>query len=89
MKLPTSCVEASLGLFFLLPANYQFLCTISGKINYEEATVTIGTLPSLASPLNVTNIRALTVDLVNTLLAIPSPESTDLGFSSLVLSDEI
>ena len=62
---------------------------MADEITYEEATKTVGTLPSLAPRPNATNIRALTADLVDKLLTIPSPESTDLGYSGLVLSEEI
>lgn len=45
----------------------------------------IGTLPSLAPRPNATNIRTLKTDLVDKLLTIHPLESTDLGFSGLVL----
>lgn len=62
---------------------------MADKISYDEATTTIGMLPSLALRPNTTNSQALTADLVDELLTIPSPESTNLGYSGLVLSDEI
>ena len=58
-------------------------------ITFNEAKLVIGDLPSLLPRPNSTNIRALMQDLVNKLINIPSSESTDMGYSGLVLNEDI
>ena len=56
---------------------------------YVEAVAAIGTLPSLAPRPCSTNIRALTVDLIDKLTIIPSEQSADLGYSGLAKQDAV
>ncbi len=51
---------------------------------YEEARLKIGTLPSLAPRPNFQLIRIMEADLVDKLIAIPSQQSTELGYSGMV-----
>ena len=51
---------------------------------YEEARLKIGTLPSLAPRPTFQNIRLMEADLVNKLIAIPSRQSAELGYSGMV-----
>jgi len=51
---------------------------------YEEARLKIGTLPSLAPRLTFQNIRLMEADLVDKLIAIPSRQSAELGYSGMV-----
>ena len=53
-------------------------------VTYADAVLAIGTLPSLSPRPCATNIRALTVDLIDKLTIVPSEQSADLGFSGLV-----
>ena len=59
------------------------------EISYADAVATIGTLPTLAPRPCATNIRALTIDLVDKLSMVPSEQSADLGFSGLVEQDAV
>ena len=59
------------------------------EVSYADAVAAIGTLPSLAPRPCATNIRALTINLVNKLTIVPSEQSADLGFSGLVEQDAV
>ena len=58
-------------------------------VTYADAVAAIGTLPSLAPRPCSTNIRALTVDLIDKLTIIPSEQSADLGYSGLAEQDAV
>ena len=58
-------------------------------VSFEDAMRVIGSLPNLEPRPNSTNIRALTVDLVDKLTTIPSEQSADWGYSGLVEQDAI
>ena len=58
-------------------------------VTYADAVVAIGTLLSLLPHPCATNIRALTIDLVDKLTIVPSEQSADLGFSGLVEQDAV
>ena len=58
-------------------------------VTYADAVLAIGTLPSLAPRPCATNIRALTIDLIDKLTIVPSEQSADLGFSGLVEQDAV
>ena len=58
-------------------------------VTYADAISAIGTRPSLASRPCSTNIRALTVDLIDKLTIIPSEQSADLGYSGLAKQDAV
>ena len=62
---------------------------MTDKNTYEEATAIVGVLPTLAPRPNATNIRALTNDLVDKMLPVPSPESTEFGYSGLVQNEDV
>ena len=53
-------------------------------ITYADAVFAIETLPTLAPRPCATNIRALTIDLIDKLTIVPSEQSADLGFSGSV-----
>ena len=59
------------------------------EVSYADAVAAIGTLPTLAPRPCATNIRALTIDLVDKLTIVPSEQSADLGFSGLVEQDAV
>ena len=59
------------------------------EISYADVVATIGTLPTLAPRPCATNIRALTIDLVDKLSMVPSEQSVDLGFSGMVEQDAV
>ena len=59
------------------------------KITYADAVLAIRTLPSLAPRPCATNIRALTIDLIDKLTIVPSEQTADLGFSGLVEQDAV
>ena len=59
------------------------------KITYADAVLAIGTLPTLAPRPCATNIRALTIDLIDKLTMVPSEQTADLGFSGLVEQDTV
>ena len=59
-------------------------------VTYADAVAAIGILPSLAPPRPCsTNIRALTVDLIDKLTIIPSEQSADLWYSGLAEQDAV
>ena len=58
-------------------------------VTYADAVAAIGTLPSLAPRPCSTNIRALTVDLIDKLTIIQSEQSADLGYSGLAEQDAV
>ena len=58
-------------------------------ISFDEALAIIGVLPSLEPRPNATNIRALTVALVDKLSTIPSQQSVEFGYSGMVEQEEI
>ena len=51
------------------------------EVSYADAVATIGTLPSLAPRPCATNIRALTIDLVDKLSMVPRLVAHGLGAS--------
>ena len=59
------------------------------KITYVDAVLAIGILPTLAPRPCATNIRALTIDLIDKLTIVPSEQTADLGFSDLVEQDAV
>ena len=59
------------------------------EVSYADAVATIGILPSLAPRPCATNLRALTIDLVDTLSMVPSEQSADLGYSGMVEQDAV
>ena len=59
------------------------------EVSYADAVATIGTLPSLAPRPCATNLRALTIDLVDKLSMVPSEQSADLGYSGMVEQDAV
>ena len=58
-------------------------------VTYADAVAAIGTLPSLAPRPCSTNIRALTIDLIDKLTIIPSEQTADLGYSGLAKQDAV
>ena len=59
------------------------------KVKFLDAVLAIGVLPSLAPRPCATNIRALTVNLINKLTIVPSERTADLGFSGLAEQDAV
>ena len=58
-------------------------------IKFEDARDKIGILPSLGPHPNVTNIRALFINLVDKLTTIPSQQSTEFVYAGMVDQEEI
>ena len=58
-------------------------------VTYADVVAAIGILPSLAPRPCSTNIRALTVDLIDKLTIIPSEQSADLGYLGLAEQDAV
>ena len=58
-------------------------------ISYADSVAAIAVLPSLGLRPCATNIRALVVDLIDKLTIIPSEQSADLGYRSVVQQDEV
>ena len=58
-------------------------------VTFADAVASIGTLPSLAPRPCATNIRALTIDLIDKLTIIPSEQTADLGYSGLAEQDAV
>ena len=58
-------------------------------VSFENARDAIVVLPLLEPRQTVTNIHALVIDLVDKLTVIPSQQSADLGYSSLVQQNEL
>ena len=56
---------------------------------YADAVAAIGILLSFAPRPCSTNIRALTVDLIDKLTIIPSEQSADLGYLGLAEQDAV
>ena len=63
------------------------MCT--PEVTFEDALAVIGTLPFLAPCPTVTNIFALEIYLVDTLMMIPSKKSIDFGYSGKVEADVV
>ena len=59
------------------------------KGTFADAVAAIGVLPSLAPRPCATNIRALTVDLIDKLTIVPSEQTADLGCSGLAEQDAV
>ena len=58
-------------------------------IMYDEAKGRIGIFPSLSPRPSLTNIRALTIYLVNKLVGIPSQQSEEQGYSGMAQQEEV
>ena len=58
-------------------------------VTFADAVAAIGILPSLAPRPCSTNIRALTIDLIEKLAIIPSEQSADLGYWGLAKQDAV
>ena len=73
----------------MLPLEKRGVDMSHPMVTYADALAAIGTLPSLAPRPCSTNIRALTVDLIDKLTIIPSEQSADLGYSGLAEQDAV
>ena len=59
------------------------------KVTFADAVLAIGVLPSLSPRPCATNIRALTIDIIDKLTIGPSEQTVDLEFSGLVEQDAV